>query len=290
MHFNVVDNLLDSNIIVFVDIRKRDFEFAKNSVVRKRKIYLLIHEPRVVLPSNYHVFAKKFCSNLIRVGGDPTKFEKVIPWPMDYSKLLQNRSDEGKISDRVVMINGNKLSLIAGEKYSLRRNIVRKIDSVDLYGTDWKMGWKQKLLVLTKCIYFTVRSRHFPRFWAIRGWFRSYQHSKGSPEDKFQVLQKYRYSIVIENELNYLSEKIFDCFFAGAIPIYVGPDIKNFGIPEFLVIQVEGKLKSIQKGIDLAKGLDFQKWSSELWSWINLPEVRSRWERQAVYKDFFDSL
>ena len=52
-------------------------------------------------------------------------------------------------------------------------------------------------------------------------------HENGWRDEKGEFLQKYLFSIAIENEKqeNYYTEKILDCFATGTIPIYWGGDI-----------------------------------------------------------------
>lgn len=49
------------------------------------------------------------------------------------------------------------------------------------------------------------------------------------------MLLKYKFAVCYENERGapgYITEKIFDCFFSGCVPIYLGaPNVKDF-IPE----------------------------------------------------------
>jgi len=57
------------------------------------------------------------------------------------------------------------------------------------------------------------------------------QRIKGTLENKKDGLEKYEFSIAIENcvERDYFSEKITDCFLTNTTPIYYGcPDIKRF--------------------------------------------------------------
>jgi len=57
---------------------------------------------------------------------------------------------------------------------------------------------------------------------------RCYQ---GECEDKVATLAQYRFAICFENLRfsGYVTEKIFDCFFAGCIPVYYGaPDIERY--------------------------------------------------------------
>ena len=47
---------------------------------------------------------------------------------------------------------------------------------------------------------------------------------KGACVSKYEVLSNYRFSLCFENmEMSgYVTEKIFDCFYTGTIPIYLG--------------------------------------------------------------------
>jgi len=70
----------------------------------------------------------------------------------------------------------------------------------------------------------------YGRYWAKRK-FRSW---KGTIPDKIEVLKQYRFAIAYENskENGYFTEKLWDCFATGVVPIYWGaPNIENY-IPE----------------------------------------------------------
>jgi hypothetical protein len=54
----------------------------------------------------------------------------------------------------------------------------------------------------------------------------AYSIWKGTIEDKIAVLNKSRFCIAYENTENldgYITEKIFDCFQTGCVPVYIGP-------------------------------------------------------------------
>ena len=87
---------------------------------------------------------------------------------------------------------------------------------VDLYGRDW-----DKVVRLHSLVH--------PAFLANSRKLREYY--KGPVENKLNVLSTYRFGLVLENAMHpgYVTEKIFDCMAAGAIPIYLGaPDISDF--------------------------------------------------------------
>lgn len=57
------------------------------------------------------------------------------------------------------------------------------------------------------------------------GWKKRYKNYRGSLANKLETLKEYKFSICYENTgdiKGYISEKIFDCFAAGVVPIYLG--------------------------------------------------------------------
>ena len=55
-----------------------------------------------------------------------------------------------------------------------------------------------------------------------------YPSYKGRVENKLLELSKFKYAIVIENEADFVSEKLFDAIAAKCVPIYVGPDLSMY--------------------------------------------------------------
>lgn len=71
----------------------------------------------------------------------------------------------------------------------------------------------------------------YGRFWEKRG----YKNYRGTIGDKLAVLKNYKFSICYENTRDvrgYITEKIFDCFAAGSVPIYWGASNVADYIPE----------------------------------------------------------
>jgi len=83
----------------------------------------------------------------------------------------------------------------------------KKPEGMDLYGVGWD-----------KTSYSFVKTSY-----------------RGLCDTKKDVLQHYKFSICFENAKNYpglITEKIFDCFAAGTVPIYYGPPNVREYIPE----------------------------------------------------------
>lgn len=115
------------------------------------------------------------------------------------------------------------------ELYTKRVEYIRwfekhHIDEFDLYGTGWdqyRFGHSELGRILNK-IKFLRNKDQFPSY-------------KGVVESKFHTMTNYKFSICYENVKDtngYISEKIFDCFIAGCIPIYWGCKAVSDYIPK----------------------------------------------------------
>jgi hypothetical protein len=80
-----------------------------------------------------------------------------------------------------------------------------------------------------------------------------------------------------------LTEKLFDAFFARCIPVYVGPSVDKYEIPVNLVVQVDPTLDSIERGIEIAKAMDYEQWRTSLNAWLMSDAVFKKWSAANVY-------
>ncbi len=127
------------------------------------------------------------------------------------------------------MIAGNKASAVADDRelYSERVTAIRwfesnALTSFSLYGTDWHVPAKRAgtLGRIEAKVYKLISSFGGVSFDA----FPSYQ---GKVANKSDVLSKHCFAICYENAKGfsgYITEKIFDCFLAGCVPVYWGAD------------------------------------------------------------------
>lgn len=107
----------------------------------------------------------------------------------------------------LTLINSNRSSLSRYKELLTERVrsilFFAKTGDIDLYG----FGWDKQPL--------------FPYWFAKNAIQKVY---KGSVKDKYETLSNYTFAVAFENcELpGYITDKIFDCFFAGTIPLYRG--------------------------------------------------------------------
>ena len=69
-----------------------------------------------------------------------------------------------------------------------------------------------------------------------------------------EVLKKYRYALVIENSLDYVSEKLFNAMAAGCRALYIGESLSEYGPSPSSVVVVKPDPKLIVEA--MSKMLD----------------------------------
>ena len=191
------------------------------------KSYLIINESELIKPRNWDIenhkyFRKIFTWNDSYV--DNKKYFKLNTFPVVWDgNFLQDVPKEKLCT----MIAGNKHVDAPNELYSERVNAIRWFENnhpgdFDLYG----MGWDVHTFSgpITHCL---NRLQFLRTRFAV-----SYPSYKGRVTEKKAVLSKYRFAICYENAAGipgYITEKIFDCFVSGCVPIYLGaPNIADF--------------------------------------------------------------
>jgi len=270
---NTADYLLDHrmrgklNVYVSLGIIDNYEELAKHDNVRLQSFYIL--EPPVVAPHLYREIGglTRFFDRVYVHNTEGMGYEKHFNHQSNLRKFFLPQVENGIIEhlwnhkDRgfLTMINSNKTPLPylqvrrgqnpIGLKISLNRNpglkdselyseriralvALQGLGNVDLYGHGWDTSLYQ---ILRNLPY----SQSFPyTYWRNRKALRAIH--KGPVKSKYETLSRYRFALCFENMAmpGYITEKIFDCFFVGTIPIYLGaPDVGEY-IPKSCFIDM----------------------------------------------------
>jgi len=153
-----------------------------------------------------------------------------LRWPMDFRTVdepLWSRSGRKFLT----MINMNKLPRVYDrELYTERMRAVEffsRTDEIDLYGVGWshasrRMGYTW--------VPWTIRKRQIAfQDWVDKIWpdpllVAARKVYKGELSEKWETLSLYDFSLCFENVQmkGWLTEKLFECFRVGTIPIYWG--------------------------------------------------------------------
>lgn len=140
----------------------------------------------------------------------------------------------------LTMINANKLpQLTLNELYTERLRAIEffnRYGEIDLYG----IGWEGPAFRVTASrVPGRIRAlahharRHWERVRAPSDPLRLAARTawRGSVASKADVLGGYTFAICFENMIldGWITEKIFDCFFSGTVPVYLGaPDVTRW--------------------------------------------------------------
>jgi hypothetical protein len=203
-----------------------------------KKIYLFLFENPAHRPDNYWRWNHR-------------PFEKVFTWDpkwvdnKKYVKVwLPVRTPESFAINRLektqfcVTVFSQKYSGHPAELYSERVRAIRWFErehpsEFDLFGWNWdRLYFPGKLALLN--LFLQRFYNKFPS--ALR--FRRFPSYRGPVKTKNDMMRRYKFAIAYENAgfPGYVSEKIFDAFFAGCVPIYQGaPDVTDYIPPETFI-------------------------------------------------------
>ncbi len=282
--FNVTLNPDSAEYFVCIDHSPSDLRSARRMGITRERSVLIRNEPTVVCPENRDSVVRKEYSLIIDMGRPSSVSKNTLPWPQQWTSVASERVNSSNRKNRVVLINSNKISFLPGELYSLRRASLAKLDSIDLFGQGWNMSFGEKLKHYLSNLLIALKSGQLPCFSGGRYFFRNYYTWKGAPADKHEIAKSYKFALVIENSKEFITEKLFDSFFSGCIPVYVGPKLEEFEIPNTLYVQAEDNLNSIELAIESAKQIDYIKWGVIKDEWLSRVNVRDAWSADSVHK------
>jgi hypothetical protein len=208
-----------------------EFPTFKNKYFRQlidnkfENLYLLIFESEIIRPDNWNIENHKYFKKIFTWNDDWVTGEKYVKYYWPNKIPVDLTFDIGKKNKLCTMIAGHKFKSHPLELYTERVKAIRWFEKnypedFDLYG----MGWDRH--------YFQGSLSRLNRFKLLTGLLKlDYPSYKGAIKSKREILQKYKFAICYENVRDipgYITEKIFDCFFAGCVPVYWGaPNITD---------------------------------------------------------------
>jgi len=274
-----IDQLNQFDILLFHNFSDNINKLKKYP---KEKLVLFMWEPPTVLPNMYKqevfdCFGKIYTWDDSLV--DNKKFFK-FHYPQ-YRKRVEYSVpfDQKKLA---VTVNCNKNSLHPYSLYGERRNVIRFFEDnypedFDLYGRGW-------------------RAAEFPSY---RGFIGS----------KLDCIKDYKFCFAYENMQNvkgYVTEKIFDAFMAGCVPVYWGAeniveyipkncfvDRRDFESNEHLYWflknmtqqEYEEYLENIRNFIDSDQFILFSK---EYYLYTLLQAIKPDYDKSILKQEYFD--
>ena len=223
--------------------------FLSQIPYEKRALVLL--EPAIVNPTMYYTnilrrrFSKVFTWDLRLLRKYPSYIPIRVPTGADPSEYRENRFKDIAFESKklVAAVSRNRWHYMPQATFGKRREVYRFLQKkipgqFDLFGLDWERAccFRERLL-----------GRSYTSCW--KG------ELPGGWDAKVNKLAHYKFSVCFENSTGnpgYLSEKIFDCFCARTVPIYLGSkgnevflprgayiDYRDFGSPQRLLRYIQ---------------------------------------------------
>lgn len=239
---------------------------------------LVVLEPLVTcpsweLPSVSGAYGKRFVGSPLwrRLPNDIA-----FRWPQDLTASVA----QGPWTYDCTMVAAEKRSAIAGSLYSLRRRVVleanRTAFSLAVAGPNWASdSWRRHAMGL-RAVAKALKAGRSPSLREALGWSSaSPDHYLGVIESKADAIGLAPLSIVIENSGDYVSEKIVDAVRFGAVPIYVGPRLSNFDLPDAIAVRVPPDPRVIVERARALSPLGAEDVRSAGAEWLESPQAHA---------------
>lgn len=234
-----INSVRESDLVIFNNMPDTNDLNLRFSIANKKKIYLLVNELGLIHKGNNNVLRHKYFAKIFTYQDDfidNMKYFKVN-YTFDISKTIPKDFDNKE--KLCVLIAGNKALNHPLELYSKRVEVIRWFEKYhpndfDLYGTGWDRPYFFQKFKATRFLSRQLLSRKI-----FKNPFPSYRGKVGK---KYDVLKKYRFSICYENARGvpgWITEKMFHCFFAGCVPVYLGAPNVTDHIPANTFIDKE---------------------------------------------------
>lgn len=301
---------LPADYLISMNYSRSDYESFIRSGGSLRESALVLLEPRAVYPLQYKDGILRKYSLVLRPG-NPDQYElsgDFIGWPYEVNpnplipssenssleEIILKNSQEGLFdyenwinrTQFITLINSNKVSAASIENYTLRRRFAHDIDPKLLlvYGDLWNSTFFKKFKHRIQTLFFSIRDGQIPNIRNIYGQlFWKYSTAQGLIIDKQKVLQMSKFSIVIENDPSYVSEKIFDSMINGCIPLYFGPKISNELVPLNTYIKLPDRPQEMLDILESIKPEEIEELLNSIQDYMKSSLFTTIWGREKVY-------
>jgi hypothetical protein len=313
--FKIENSVRNSDFLISLNHNQDLYSEFRRAGGKKERAALIRLEPEAVYPAQHRSRVENLYGVIITPGsliGDSTPR---IPWPyyfnqnplqpetdtLDLKMVISNALSEGvfdfaKWMERPItlsLIASNKVSSIRENNYKLRRKIAFQIPKggLSVYGGLWNENFLTKIRHRAGVVKFALNSKLFPNLLEVYGnFFRKYVNSVGSVTDKHEVVKMSKFSLIIENDNNYISEKLIDAFLGGSIPIFFGGDFEKIGIPPKLVFSNFTNARDISNIIAQVSDKDVRAYQEGVVEWLQSDLFLNQWEGDLVFATIADEI
>lgn len=225
--------------IVFFNITPKVCKSYDLSRLPKEKMVLFMWEPKTVLKQMYKQRIQQCFSKVYT--WDDSLVDGVHYFKFNYPSLVPLIADSVPFEEKKLctLVSSDLKGSGRGELYSQRKEAIAYFERVKEEGFEfYGRRWDPSL----------------------------YTSYRGEIVDKLQVMKNYRFCICYENTqgvCGYITEKIFDCFAAGVVPIYWGASNVDSYIPRGCFID-RRDFESLEQLHAFMKGMDKERYQEYL--------------------------
>ena len=313
-------NLLINRNYQLVEHLNGDFLIAINhnriKVARFKRRYperptiLIRTEPPAVFPKQYELDVVTQYGLVITLGGNRNissgNFNKHYPYFYFENPNLFNSSDKSlnetvKSNKRLSLysekhwqtrtilcsyIASNKFGPTRKNNYKLRYLIVSKLKNTELeiFGAGWMAGRVERIRKILGLVRFSLENKQKINYKVLLTYALQRKIDIPFVIDKHSINRKSKYSLIIENSNDFLTEKIFDALLSGCIPIYIGPDLTEFDIPENTYIQVPNNLDTLCAFMENLPKLDASNYLNSIYDFVMSDKIIEKFDGNKVYE------
>lgn len=261
--FEIVD-FKNSEILINLNHNEASYKKFNQKSNRSNKCFLIALEPISVYPAQYREKIQRkysfvfFPGNALR----QSSLGQFLPWPYVFNEnpsspkheeisvgayLSQSRANNlyrlenwKRRKHVITAIAANKISPTSSNLYTLRQELFRNlpVSLFNLYGPLWNDDYFEIIKHRLSVAVYSLKSGFIPNPISIlSGMASKYPSARGPVNNKHSILSDSKFSLVIENSNENVTEKLFDSLINGSIPIYIGPKLNSVGLPEHLAIE-----------------------------------------------------
>lgn len=231
--FEFISDRESADVYIAMNHSPKELQCFRHLPIKNK--FLVIFEPKIVRPSSHKMDNRLKYSRCYVPSRQwvLSSNDFVFNWPQTDPESIYTPKPIPATSSKIGFIQTNNFSVIQGEQYSLRRAVLRKLQNdIEVSGRGWngEIFWTSRQILASLVKTHDVQISEIS-IKGLRGAYWKYSRSAIPVADKFEFLSKHKFTLVIENSLDYVSEKLIDAVIAGSIPIYVGPSLKDHGFP-----------------------------------------------------------
>ena len=298
-------NLESAEVLISVNHSPSHLRFLRGFAKSKKLKVLIRLEPQATYPIQY---VKRTANryDLVITPGSLRQENRRIMWPYFYQanplhpnnsapslKSLNKQSVELESKESwyarpylLSLVSSNKNSPTKHNNYSLRRYAAKELSSrgLETFGEMWHVPFHLKIRERLKVAWGAAKTGYFPNPLSLsEGLFTQFPEVRGVVEDKHSIIRSSKYSLVIENDNFYVSEKIIDALVGGSLPFYIGGNLELVGLSSLVVRQIEN-VDQVIKTISQMSPIEIDQWRQNIHRLVNSAEFMNEWSGETVYQ------